>query len=157
MKISRWWIVVAALPLLIWPLVSADTQATSNLRTGNASPGSGQAVTFYVTIKGTRQGVFKGDVPGANHRDQIVGLRFSFEGTAAHDTATGQATGKRQYSAVLFTKEWGASSPQLFTALAQAPAGSISAAALARAFNLPNLDTSPLRPRQEATAIKAQT
>lgn len=118
MKISRWWISIALLPLLLWPLHPAHTQATSNMRMGNAMAGSDQPIVFYVTIKGARQGVFKGEVSGANHRDQIAGLRFSFQGTAAHDTATGQATGKRQYSVVLFTKEWGAASPQLLTAMA---------------------------------------
>jgi type VI secretion system Hcp family effector len=118
MKISRWWIGIALLPLLFWPLHSAHTQATSNMRMGNAMAGSDQPSVFYVTIKGARQGIFKGEVSGANHRDQIAGLRFSFQGTAAHDTATGQATGKRQYSVVLFTKEWGPASPQLLTAMA---------------------------------------
>jgi len=118
MKINRWWIAIALLPLLLWPLHSAHTQATSNLRMGNGMAGSGQPVAFYISIKGMRQGVFKGELPGANHRDQIAGLRFSFQGSVAHDTATGQASGKRQYSVVLFTKEWGAASPQLLSAMA---------------------------------------
>jgi len=118
MKINRWWIGIALLPLLLWPSHSAHTQATSNMRMASAMASSSQPVTFYITIKGARQGVFKGELPGANRRDQIAGLRFSFQGTAPHDTATGQASGKRLYSVVLFTKEWGAASPQLLTGMA---------------------------------------
>jgi type VI protein secretion system component Hcp len=118
MKISRWWIGIALLPLLFWPLHPAHTQATSNMRLAGATAGSRQPIVLYITIKGARQGIFKGELSGANHRDQVAGLRFSFQGIAAPDTATGQASGKRQYSFVLFTKEWGAASPQLLSALA---------------------------------------
>ena len=117
MKISRWIFCFVLAGLLLWPAHVAHTQTASNLRmTGGAA--SGQSTVFYVTIKGAHQGVFRGGSTNAVHRDQIEGLRFLLQSTAPHDTATGQATGKHQYSAILFTKEWDASSPQLFTALA---------------------------------------
>jgi type VI secretion system secreted protein Hcp len=39
------------------------------------------------------------------------------ETVSARDLATGRASGKRQHKPVLFTKEWGQASPQLYTAL----------------------------------------
>lgn len=117
MKISRWWIAIALLPLLFWPLHPAHTQATSNVRLANGMPGSVQSGVFYVTIKGSRQGSFKGELSGANHREQLAGLRFSLQVSAARDASSGQASGKRQYSTVLFTKEWGAASPQILSAM----------------------------------------
>jgi len=117
MKISRWWIAIALLPLLFWPLHLAHTQATSNVRMGTGMAGAGQSGVFYVVIKGAHQGAFKGELSGANHRDQIAGLRFSMQVSAAREASSGQATGKRQYSNVLFTKEWGAASPQILAAM----------------------------------------
>ncbi len=117
MKISRWWIVIALLPLLFWPSHPAQTQAPSNVRMANGMAGAGQSGVFYVVIKGARQGIFKGELTGANHRDQIAGLRFSMQVSAARDSSSGQATGRRQYSTVLFTKEWGAASPQILSAM----------------------------------------
>jgi type VI secretion system secreted protein Hcp len=118
MKISRWWIAIALLPLLFWPLHPAHTQAPSNVRMGSGMAGAGQSGIFYVIIRGTRQGIFKGELSGANHRDQLAGLRFSMQVSAARDTSSGQATGRHQYSTVMFTKEWGAASPQILSAMA---------------------------------------
>ncbi len=75
-----------------------------------------QRVSFYVTIEGTRQGRFKGESLRA--RDKIEGLRFVSAVSSPRDTATGQASGKRQYSPIIFTKEWGVASPQILQALA---------------------------------------
>jgi type VI secretion system secreted protein Hcp len=74
------------------------------------------ASTFFVTIEGTKQGVFKGESQGERSKDKISGYAFSYEVTSPRDVATGQASGKRQYSPVTFVKEWGAASPQLFQA-----------------------------------------
>lgn len=117
MKISRIFFSIALLALL-WPVSFALTQATPNMRFAAASPGGSQPTVFYVTVKGTRQGNFKGESLGNAHRDQIEGLRFAFQVSSPRDSATGQATGRRQYTAVLFTKEWGAASPQFLTAAA---------------------------------------
>lgn len=75
-----------------------------------------QRVTFYVTIEGAKQGKFKGESLPAAQKEKLAGLRFSYQVSAPHDAATGQASGKRQHSPVSFTKEWGAASPQLFEA-----------------------------------------
>jgi type VI secretion system secreted protein Hcp len=70
------------------------------------------ANTFYVSIVGRRQGKFNAE----GGFGKIKGLAFHYEVTAPRDSASGQATGKRQHSPVTFVKEWGASSPQLLTA-----------------------------------------
>jgi type VI secretion system secreted protein Hcp len=74
------------------------------------------AYEFYVKIQGKKQGQFKGESTRAGHSDRLVGIAFSFEVDAPRDIATGQASGKRQHKPVLFVKEWGAASPQLYQA-----------------------------------------
>lgn len=71
------------------------------------------AFQFYVTIEGTKQGKFKGGGRGS----KIVGLEFSYEVTSPRDAASGQPSGKRQHHPVVITKEWDASTPQIFQAL----------------------------------------
>lgn len=75
------------------------------------------AYEFYVTIEGTKQGKFKGESPREKHTAKIAGLSYSHEIKSPRDVATGQASGKRQHGAIVFSKEWGPSSPQLFQAL----------------------------------------
>jgi type VI secretion system secreted protein Hcp len=75
------------------------------------------AYEFYVTIEGMKQGKFKGESPRDKHKDKTSGLSFNHEIKSPRDLATGQASGKRQHGPITFTKEWGASSPQLFQAL----------------------------------------
>jgi type VI secretion system secreted protein Hcp len=76
-----------------------------------------QADNIYVSVKGTKQGQFKGESPNPNLRDKMVGLKFMYEVTSPRDVATGQVSGKRQHRPIIITKEWGAASPQLFQAL----------------------------------------
>jgi type VI secretion system secreted protein Hcp len=71
---------------------------------------------FYVTIEGSKQGRFKGESVLANAKGKIEGLTFSSEVASPRDAATGQASGKRIHSPIMFTKQWGAASPQLFQA-----------------------------------------
>jgi len=75
------------------------------------------ASQFYFTIDGARQGIFKPDtvVAGA---PKLIGLSCSIHLSSPRDTATGQASGKRQWQPVVVTKAWGPSSPQIFQALA---------------------------------------
>jgi type VI secretion system secreted protein Hcp len=73
--------------------------------------------TFSVTIKGQKQGVFKGESTKAGPKDKIQGLSFSYEIKSPRDVSTGQASGKRQHSPIKIVKEWGAATPQIFTAL----------------------------------------
>jgi type VI secretion system secreted protein Hcp len=72
---------------------------------------------FYVTIDGIRTGRFHGESTAKAHKGKIAGLEFFFEVTSPRDAASGQATGRRQYKPITFVKDWGAASPQLFTAL----------------------------------------
>lgn len=76
------------------------------------------AQQFSVSIEGTKQGRFKGEGQVRDEkRSSIPGVKFVLETVSPRDLATGQASGKRQHKPVLFTKEWGAASPQLYNAL----------------------------------------
>jgi type VI secretion system secreted protein Hcp len=75
------------------------------------------AYEFYVTIKGTKQGAFKGESIVAQHKDKVAGIAFRYSVKAPRDAATGLASGRRTHQPVTFVKEWGASSPQIFQAL----------------------------------------
>lgn len=72
----------------------------------------------YVTIKGAKQGTFAGDGSGGKNKDRIAMFSFEFELQSPRDAATGQASGKRQWKPIVITKEWGAATPQILTALA---------------------------------------
>ncbi len=73
---------------------------------------------FYVKIKGKKQGQFKGEgIRDKWMKEWMAGLSFNYSVQAPRDIATGAASGKRQHSPVVFTKEWGAASPQLLQAL----------------------------------------
>jgi type VI secretion system secreted protein Hcp len=74
------------------------------------------AYQFLVAIKGKKQGAFKGESPVEAHKNKIEGLSFEYEVKSPRDLATGQASGKRQHQPVTIVKEWGAATPQLFTA-----------------------------------------
>jgi type VI secretion system secreted protein Hcp len=76
-----------------------------------ASPG-------YLSVKGARQGQFKGESTRANRNDWIPILAFEMSVESPRDAATGQASGKRQYKPVKITKEWGEASPQALAACA---------------------------------------
>ncbi len=75
------------------------------------------AYEFYVTIEGTKQGKFKGESIRDKHKDKLAGIAYRHEIKSPRDVATGQASGKRQHGPISFTKEWGASTPQIFQAL----------------------------------------
>jgi type VI secretion system secreted protein Hcp len=70
---------------------------------------------FYISIRGAKQGAFKGSSKGA--KGKIGGVKFSLETTSPRDVATGQASGKRIHKPIVITKEWDAASPQIFSAL----------------------------------------
>ena len=74
---------------------------------------------IYVTIEGTKQGVFKGErTPGVvtMNKDKIIANGFSYEVASPRDAASGQATGKRQHGYIKISKPWGVATPQLFQA-----------------------------------------
>jgi type VI secretion system secreted protein Hcp len=80
-------------------------------------PTGAQRAMFFVDIKGAKQGQFKAENmrPGV-HKGGIEGVKFSSQVSSPRDMATGNPSGKRQYSAITFTKLWGPSSPQMIQA-----------------------------------------
>jgi type VI secretion system secreted protein Hcp len=78
------------------------------------TPGGG--MEFYVLIEGTKQGLFANESVRSSHANRVVGLNFDYLVKVPRD-ATGAPSGRRQHGPVVFTKEWGAASPQLFQAL----------------------------------------
>jgi type VI secretion system secreted protein Hcp len=74
------------------------------------------AFKAYVSIRGTKQGQFKGESSDPKS-DLIPIVDFQNRVTLPIDLSSGTASGKRQHSPVTITKEWGASSPQFFQAL----------------------------------------
>lgn len=75
------------------------------------------AYEFYVTIEATTQGRLAGESAREPHKGKIAGIGFSYEVTSSREAASGRASSKREHGPVMFTKEWGAASPQLFNAL----------------------------------------
>ena len=71
---------------------------------------------FYVTITGAKQGVFKGEATG-RHEGKLVGLAYE-QSSSVEASGAGGASAKPAFGPVRFTKQWGASSPQLLQALA---------------------------------------
>ena len=72
------------------------------------------APEFALAIKGSKQGVFKGD----GHLNQIRGLSYDLQIMSPRDPASGLPTGKARFGPLTITKEWGASSTQIIIALA---------------------------------------
>lgn len=75
------------------------------------------AQEFYLSITGSKQGPFKGEVTRKGFEGKIAGLNFDYAVVSPRDLASGQATGKRMHKPVRITKVWGSSSTQLFTAV----------------------------------------
>jgi type VI secretion system secreted protein Hcp len=75
------------------------------------------AFQAYMTIKGSKQGTFKGESSQTPHTDKIGILSFAYELTSPRDPLTGQASGRRQHQPITILKELDAASPQLFHAL----------------------------------------
>ena len=71
----------------------------------------------YMSIKGIKQGQFKGQSTGLRRNGKWIEiLAFSYAGQVPYDANSGQASGKRQHKPITITKEWGAASPQLLQA-----------------------------------------
>lgn len=71
------------------------------------------ALQAYISVKGGKQGQFKGESLQAKRRGKwMTVLSVSMDLQAPRDPATGQASGKRQWRPVKIVKEWGAASPQ---------------------------------------------
>lgn len=76
-------------------------------------PTGHKRATFFVTIKGKKQGAFKGSGTGG----AIEGLSYHLGASSSRDAASGQATGRRIHGQLTFKKPFDAASPQLFDAL----------------------------------------
>ena len=76
------------------------------------------ATTIRITVTGTKQGAFKGDVNSRLGAGGISVLRYEYSVTSPRNVTTGQASGKNQHSPVTITKAWGPSSVQFYQALA---------------------------------------
>lgn len=73
---------------------------------------------IYVQVVGMKTGAFKPEVPAfGTHKGTIEGVKFLSQATSPMNLATGQASGKRQYSPIVLTKVWGPSSPQFLQSL----------------------------------------
>jgi len=68
---------------------------------------SGQAIDSTSIIKSL----------SSKDKDKIIGLGFRDAVSATIAATSGAVTGKRQYSPIVFTKQWGPSSPQFLQAL----------------------------------------
>jgi type VI secretion system secreted protein Hcp len=78
---------------------------------------SAKAYEFYVSINGAKQGLFHGESLKKGRENMIPGDKYDFEVVSPRDMATGQATGRRQYKPIVFRKEWGAATTQIYQAL----------------------------------------
>jgi type VI secretion system secreted protein Hcp len=74
------------------------------------------AVQIYASFKGVKQGDFKGESTQKGREGMIPGVAFSYGVLVPRDTVSGLPTGKRQQQPVVFTKQWGVSSPQFYLA-----------------------------------------
>jgi type VI secretion system secreted protein Hcp len=71
----------------------------------------------YLKIKAAKQGAIKGGVTQKGREDSILVIAVDHELVSPRDSASGQATGKRQHKPIVITKEIDRSSPALRTAL----------------------------------------
>ncbi len=77
------------------------------------------ALQAHVAIKGKKQGQFKGEGFADKRKDRWAPLlSFSFSGISPRDPGTGLPSGKRHYDPICLVKQWGESTPQLWTAFA---------------------------------------
>ena len=75
------------------------------------------ATQFFVTVTGAKQGPFKGESAQKGREGKIPGVAFSYGVLSPRDPTSGLPTGKRQQQPVVFSKEWGISSPQFYEAI----------------------------------------
>ena len=77
------------------------------------------ALQAWISVRGAKQGQFKGEATAAKRRDKWMPvLAFTMDVVSPRDPASGLPTGKRHYQPVTIVKSWGAASPQGLTAWA---------------------------------------
>jgi len=75
-------------------------------------------LSCFVEIKGAKQGQFK-VIDASGHSGTLIPcIHFNYSVTSIRNSASGQATSRRHYSPVFFTKDWDGASPQILIALA---------------------------------------
>ncbi len=79
--------------------------------------GAEAAPEFYVSVTGTLQGPFKGEVFTKGLEGKFAGLSFDYEVVSPRDAASGQAAGKRQHKPIRIKKPYGPASLQFYAAL----------------------------------------
>src|SRR5258706_3737466 len=72
---------------------------------------------IFVTIKGQRQGILKGDSFEKGHAGEIIATTYDHDIKSPRDPASGLATGKRQHSPITFRMNQGRHTVQLMQAL----------------------------------------
>ncbi len=75
------------------------------------------AFQYYISVKGTKQGQFKGQNGKTGHSTKGMEIiAFDYEVESPRDQASGLATGKRQHSPLVIVKKVDSASPLLFQA-----------------------------------------
>ncbi len=83
---------------------------------GPGAQGSGP-ITAYIKFIGQSQGPFDGAVTVKGHERQSLVIGLDYGVASPTDLSTGLASGKRQHSPFVITKEFDGASPQIFQAL----------------------------------------
>ncbi len=73
------------------------------------------AYTYYLTVKGSKQGAFEGEGGGKSKGIAVMG--YSLDVSVPRSAGSGQATGKRSYEPLTIAKKVGPASTQFFQAL----------------------------------------
>lgn len=79
--------------------------------------GADGALNAYMSVKGQKQGLIQGGVTQKGREGKIGVIAMTHEIVSPRDSATGQATGKRQHKPLTVTMEWDRSLPALYNAL----------------------------------------
>ena len=77
------------------------------------------ATIIYLSVEGTKQGKFKGDVTSKSKPNTIRCSYYGYAVSSSRDTGSGAAVGKRQHSPIVIHKAINNSSPQFMQALIQ--------------------------------------
>lgn len=118
--ISRNRFLAVILGALILATLAALALQVGGARSGAANVSAATGIRITMTVKGSKQGVFKGEDSslGARVAGVIDVTAYSFEIVSPRDPSTGQATGRRIYKPLTITHLMGGSSPQFLAATA---------------------------------------
>ena len=109
---------VFALQSAIGNRASASLMREAATSSSSAAPAAAKGhKRASVTIEGEKQGKFKGSSNVKGREDAIEISKYRLAAKSPRDTASGQASGKRQYQAISFKKAIDAASPQFMQAM----------------------------------------